>query len=152
MLLSRRYRRHVRRAALVLGCCALIAPSVASGDKVGDTPADFGKRVMFAAKIGDTPADFPQSLAIAAVSGPRSGDTPADFPGASRGSQFEPPRTIEVVRPEPTVVREVNRALPIVLSGAALLLAIGGVAIALVRTRTARRSLAHYAGGERQSS
>jgi hypothetical protein len=122
MSLSRHYRRQVRRAALALGCCVLIAPSAASAEKIGDTPADFGKPVLFAPKIGDTPADFP---------------------GASRTPQFEAPRTIQVVRPERTVVREVNEALPIVLSGAALFLALGGVGIALVRTRSARRGLAH---------
>jgi hypothetical protein len=122
MSLSRHPRRQVRLAALALGCCVLIAPSAASADKIGDTPADFGKPVLFAPKIGDTPADFP---------------------GASRTPQFEAPRTIQVVRPERTVVREVNEALPIVLSGAALFLALGGVGIALVRTRSARRGLAH---------
>jgi hypothetical protein len=143
MSLSRHHGRHVRRAALALGCCALIAPSAGSADKIGDTPADFGKPVTFAPKSGDTPADFPRSPAVTPASGPRAGDTPVDFPGASRAPQFEAPRTIQVVRPERTVVREVNEVLPIVLSGVALLLAMGGVGIALVRTRTARRSLAH---------
>ena len=143
MSLSRRYRRQVRRAALALCCCALIVPSAASADKIGDTPADFGKPVTVPAKIGDTPADFPRSLAVAPASGPRSGDTPADFPGASRAQRFEAPRTIQVVRPERTVVRDVDETLPIALSGAALLLAVGGVGIVLVRTRAARRSLAH---------
>jgi hypothetical protein len=130
MSLSRRSRRQARRAALALGCCALMAPSAASADKIGDTPADFGHPV--AGGLAATPG-----------SSPKVGDTPADFPGASRAPQFEAPRTIQVVRPERTVVREVNEALPIVLSGAALLLAMGGVGIALVRTRSARRGLAH---------
>jgi hypothetical protein len=143
MSLSRHPRRQVRRAALALGCCALIAPSAASAEKIGDTPADFGTPVLFAPKIGDTPADFARSLAVTAASGSRAGDTPADFPGASRAAQFEAPRTIQVVRPERTVVRAVDETLPIVLSGAALFLALGGVGIALVRTRSARRGLAH---------
>jgi hypothetical protein len=143
MSLSRSYRRQVRRAALALGCCALIVPSAASADKIGDTPADFGKPVTVPAKIGDTPADFPRSLAVAPASGPRAGDTPADFPGASRAQHFAAPRTIQVVRPERTVVRDVDETLPIALSGAALLLAVGGVGIVLVRTRAARRSIAH---------
>jgi hypothetical protein len=38
-------------------------------------------------------------------------------------------------------VREVDEVLPIVLSSAALLLALGGVGIALARTRVATRGL-----------
>jgi hypothetical protein len=147
MSFSRRSRRQARRAALALGCCALLAPSAASADKIGDTPADFPGSLAVARasgpSAGDTPADFPGSLAVARASGPSAGDTPADFPGASRAPQFEAPRTIQVVRPERTVVRDVDGTLPIALSGAALLLAVGGVGIALLRTRTARRSLAH---------
>jgi hypothetical protein len=151
MSFSRRSRRQARRATLALGCCALMTPSAASADKIGDTPADFGRPVARSLAVppasspraGDTPADFPGSLAVARASDPRAGDTPADFPGASRAPQFEAPRTIQVVRPERTVVRDVDGTLPIALSGAALLLAVGGVGIALVRTRTARRSLAH---------
>ena len=134
---SHRRHRHIRRVTLVLGCCALIAPSSALAQKVGDTPADFAKPATPAPKIGDTPADFAAPVVLAA----QRGDTPADFPGASRAPQFEAPRTIQVVRP--TVVRAVDETLPIALSGAALLLAMGGVGIALVRTRTARRGLAH---------
>jgi len=102
----------------------------ASADKIGDTPADFGHPVA-------------RSLAVTSASSLRAGDTPADFPGASRAPQFEAPRTIQVVRPERTVVRDVDETLPIALSGAALLLAVGGVGIVIVRTRTTRRSLAH---------
>jgi hypothetical protein len=138
MSLHRPHRRQVRNAALALGCCALIAPSAASADKIGDTPADFAELVTHAAKIGDTPADF--AAPIASV--PRGGDTPADFPGASRAPQYQAPRTIQVIRPERTVVRDVDEVLPIVLSSIALLLALGGVGIALARTGTARRRLA----------
>jgi hypothetical protein len=131
----RRHRRHIRRVALVLGCCALIAPSSASAQKIGDTPADFAKPVTAAPKIGDTPADFAAPVVLAA---PR-GDTPADFPGASRAPQYQAPATIQVVRPERTVVRDVNEVLPLVLSGAALLLALFGVGVVMTRTGTARR-------------
>jgi hypothetical protein len=135
MSLHHRHRRRVRNAALALGCCALIAPSAASADKIGDTPGDFGKPATPTLKIGDTPADFAAPLA----SVPRGGDTPADFPGASRAPQYQAPRTIQVIRPERTVVRDVDEVLPIVLSSAALLLALGGVGIALARTGTARQ-------------
>jgi hypothetical protein len=120
------HRRRIRRAAVALAACALVAPSAAS-----------------AQKIGDTPADFPRSLTAAT----KTGDTPVDFPGASRAPQYDAPRTISVVRPERTVVRDVDQALPIVLSSAALLVALGGVGIALARTGSRRRRLAettHY--------
>ena len=131
----RRHRRHIRRVALVLGCCALIAPSSAFAQKIGDTPADFAKPVTPAPKIGDTPADFAAPVVLAA---PR-GDTPVDFPGASRAPEYQPPATIQVVHPERTVVRDVDRVLPLVLSGAALLLALFGVGVVMIRTRSTRR-------------
>jgi len=63
----------------------------------------------------------------------RAGDNPADHPGMSRAPQYEGPTTIEVVRPERTIVRDVNEALPIALSGAALLLALAALAGMLIR-------------------
>jgi hypothetical protein len=131
----RRHHRHIRRVALVLGCCALIAPSSAFAQKIGDTPADFAKPVTPAPKIGDTPADFAAPVVLAA---PR-GDTPVDFPGASRAPQYESPATIQVVHPERTVVRDVDEVLPLVLSGAALLLALLGMGVVMTRTRSTRR-------------
>ena len=74
----------------------------------------------------------------AASAAPKVGDTPADFPGAS-GAPDVPPTTIEVVRPERTVVRDVDEALPIALSGAALLIVLMGAAFVLVRVRVERR-------------
>ena len=42
--------------------------------------------------------------------------------------------TIEVVRPERTIVRDVDETLPLILSGSALLLALVGGGLTLVRT------------------
>jgi hypothetical protein len=131
-------RRRIRHAALALAACALVVPSAASAQKIGDTPADFASIAVPTAKIGDTPADFPKSLAPTTT----TGDTPVDFPGASRAPDYDAPRTISVVRPERTVVRDVDQSLPIALSSAALLLALGGVAIAVARTGRRRRELA----------
>jgi hypothetical protein len=129
-----RHRRRIRRAALSLAACALVAPTAVAladppGASVGIAPAP---------KIGDTPADFPESLAPTTT----IGDTPVDFPGATRAPRYDAPRTISVVRPERTVVRDVDQALPIALSSAALLLALGGVGITLVRTGRRRGELA----------
>jgi hypothetical protein len=144
------HRRHLRRAALSMACCALAAPSLASAAQGGDTPADFGRPVAFATataasprsvavdpKVGDTPADFPRPVIL----GPSGGDTPVDFPGASRAARFDAPHTISIVRPERTVVRDVDEALPIVVSSAALLLALCGLGLALIRAGVLRRGL-----------
>jgi hypothetical protein len=68
----------------------------------------------------------------------RGGDMPVDHPGASR-SPTAVPTTIEVVRPERTIVRDVEEALPLILSSTALLLVLAGAGVALVRTRMAPR-------------
>jgi hypothetical protein len=52
----------------------------------------------------------------------------------SGGVQAEP-TTVEVVRPERTIVREVNGALPIALSATALLLVLAMLGVTLARTR-----------------
>jgi hypothetical protein len=48
--------------------------------------------------------------------------------------------TIEVVRPERTIVRDVDEALPIALSGAALLLVLATLGGALIRGRLVPRA------------
>jgi hypothetical protein len=53
------------------------------------------------------PGDFAQPVAPA----PTAGDTPADHPGMSRAPKYDPPATIQVVRPERTIVRSLCRHL-----------------------------------------
>jgi hypothetical protein len=95
------------------------------------TPSDSTKP---ASRIGDTPAEFAQTVAQA----PKAGDTKFDSPGASRAPQYEPTRTITVVRPERTVVRDTDPVVPIALSAAALLAALGLAGTALIRVRSLR--------------
>ncbi len=57
-----------------------------------------------------------------------------DHPGASRAPS-PAPITIDVVRPERTIVRDVDEVLPLILSSTALLLVLAGFGIVLVRTR-----------------
>jgi hypothetical protein len=64
----------------------------------------------------------------------RGGDTPVDHPGASRAPSATP-TTIEIVRPERTIVRDVDEALPLILSSTALLLVLAGLGMTLIRTR-----------------
>ena len=97
----------------------------------GPTPSDFTKP---AARVGDTPAEFGQPVAPA----PKVGDTKSDSPGASRAPQYDAPPTIQVVRPERTIVRDTDPVLPIALSGAALLVALGLAGTALIRVRSLR--------------
>ena len=111
--------RRVRTAALAVAACAALAtPALA------EPGSDYPQPSLV--KIGDTPADFAQPVAAA----PR-GDTPADYPGASRAVEYEPSTTIEVVRPERTIVRDVDEVLPLVFSSAALLIVLGGGAFVL---------------------
>ena len=84
--------------------------------------------------VGDTPAEFGQPVAPA----PKIGDTKSDSPGASRAPLYDEPRTITVVRPERTIVRDTGSLLPIALSGAALLVALGLAGTALIRVRSLR--------------
>jgi len=44
-----------------------------------------------------------------------------------------------VVRPERTIVRHVDEALPLILSGTALLLVLAGIGFTLIRTRMVPR-------------
>jgi hypothetical protein len=83
------------------------------------------KSIAGSAKSTFPPADF------------RGGDTPADYPGASRAQPT--PTTIEVVRPERTIVRDVDQALPIALAGSALALVLVMLGITLARTRLVPR-------------
>jgi hypothetical protein len=85
-------------------------------------------------KIGDTPAEFGHVTAIA----PAVGDTKFDSPGATRAPHYEAPRTLQVLRPERTIVRDADPVLPIVLSGAALVVALGLAGTALIRVRSLR--------------
>jgi len=87
-----------------------------------------------AASAREDPGSSPSAHDAAA----KVGDTPADFPGATGAPDVAPP-TIQVVRPERTVVRDVNEVLPIALSGAALLIVLMGAAFVLVRVRVERR-------------
>ena len=82
--------------------------------------------------MGDTPPYFPRVRGHAAATpAPVVGDTPADYPGVS--GRYT---TVEVVRPERTIVRDVDEVLPVTLAALALLIALGGAAYVLVRMRS----------------
>jgi hypothetical protein len=126
MKFRRRVIRRLRPALIALVAMAAIAPAGAHADALQS-------------KIGDTPADFPGMTAPASAP-VKVGDTPADFPGASRAPKYDGPSTVAIVRPERTTVRDVDQALPIVLAGLALLIAVAGTGYVLVRMRTMARA------------
>ena len=128
-------------AALVAGSC-LIVPASASAVAL---PATFRTDAAQPVSQSSVPSTDRSDAAQAGSSvdyafppaGFRGGDSPVDHPGASRA--LATPTTIEVVRPARTVVREVDDALPLILSSAALLLALAGAGFAVMRTRVAPR-------------
>ena len=85
--------------------------------------------------MGDTPAEFGKTRAVVVPAAAKVGDTPRDFPGASRAPEYNPPTTIAVVRPERTIVRDTDPALPIILGGLALLVALGTAGAAVHHSR-----------------
>jgi glycoprotein J len=117
MKTRRRVSRRLRAVALGLAAIAALAPATALALPGHDAPG--------------------------AAASTKIGDTPATFPGASRAAEYEAPTTLQVVRPERTIVRDADRELPIILAGLALAIALGGAGYVLVRTRTLQRRLTH---------
>jgi hypothetical protein len=119
-------------AVIATSCIAMPASAYASDYS---PPATFksdaaqsdgdAKTIAGSAKSTFPPADF------------RGGDTPADYAGASRAQPA--PTTVEVVRPERTIIRNVDAALPIVLSTTALVLVLAMFGVTLARTRLVPR-------------
>jgi hypothetical protein len=66
---------------------------------------------------------------------PIVGDDIMSHPGMPGMPEYDPPTTIEVVRPERTIVRDADQALPLILSSTALLLVLTGLGVNLVRAR-----------------
>jgi len=74
-----------------------------------------------------------------APSRPIVGDDIMSHPGMPEFPNYDPPTTIEVIRPERTIVRDVDQALPLILSSTALLLVLTGLGVTLVRARMVPR-------------
>jgi hypothetical protein len=129
--------RPSRRATAIVAalCVALSSVASAHARPATEDAADMGRSVasrgMYESaqsKIGDTPADFGKTVSVPL---PKIGDTPADF-----GKPVSLPQTVEIVKPERTIIRDTDPALPIVLSGLALLVALAGGAQVLANRRT----------------
>jgi hypothetical protein len=148
----RRVYRRLRAAALGLAAGALlVAPAAFALPTTSATGHAYDKKIATlspselsaswgenpdGSKIGDTPADYPGTGAMAET--PKVGDTPADFPG-TQGSPDVLVAPIAV--PGHTIVREANDVLPLILAGAALLIALATAAFTLRGVLTARRTV-----------
>jgi hypothetical protein len=119
-----RNRRTGRRLVALALAATLAVPAAASATPTGDTKYDSPGASGF--RTGDTPAEIFQPRVV-------QGDTKFDAPGAARAPRYEAP-PIQVVRPETTIVRDVNDELPIALAAGALVLALAGAAVAVQRT------------------
>ena len=98
-----------------------------AGAQVEYPPSDF--------KGGDRAQSGGRSMSSADVSSPVAGDDIMSHPGMPGFPDYDPPATIQVVRPERTIVRDVDEVLPLVLSSTALLLVLTGFGVTLVRAR-----------------
>ena len=106
--------RFVKTIVIALAACSSALPTAASADSSPATSTSDAARPGTAAEAYSIQ---PQTGSRVAV--PR--DTPT---------------TIEVVRPQRTIVRDVDEALPLILSATALLLVLAGIGFTLIRTRT----------------
>jgi hypothetical protein len=130
-------RRRIRSRAYAASVLAALAAAIAGPTAALAVPADtqYPRPVPqtrhltpsdFANKVGDTPAEFGRSVAPAA----KRGDTPPYSRGATRA--------VTVVRPERTIVREADSLLPLIVASLALLVALGVAGTALVHQRSVR--------------
>jgi hypothetical protein len=124
--------RRLRRLAIGLVAIGALVPASAGASQ----SANEGAYLRPIASLSQNEYGAAYSAALNAAT--KVGDTPADFPGASRNPGVGAP-TVEVVRPERTIVRDANQALPIALSSAALLIALMGAGFVLVRVGLPRR-------------
>jgi hypothetical protein len=134
-----------RTAAAVAAAICIAIPAAAQADAAARTDAAQLPR----AKSGSVGTALAQERYYSSYTTPdtakstfpsadyRGGDNPADHPGMSRAQPA--PTTVEVVRPERTIVRDVNQVLPIALASTALLLVLAMLAGTLVRSRLALR-------------
>jgi hypothetical protein len=122
-----------RVVATIVAASCMAVPASAAADSPPPT---------FRSDAAQSGGDRSQSEVIAKSTRPHGGDgdAPYDHPGMSRASQYDAPTTIEVVRPERTIVRDVDEALPLIMSSTALLLVLAGFGIPLVRTRIVART------------
>jgi hypothetical protein len=134
----------LRVPLIALAATAALAPATAIARPADPVTAKWQSYQQEIAKL--SPAKLAAALGtnVHAADAPAAkiGDTPADFPNASRAPEYNGPSTIEVVRRERTIVRDVDEVLPIILASLALLIALGGTGYTLIRSRAGARAVA----------
>ena len=121
-------RLSIRRLTIVIAAATCLAvPAAAQADYT--LPDTF--RTDTAQSGGDAGNRAPHDVIV--------GDDIMSHPGMPGMPKYDPPTRIEVVRPERTIVRDVDESLPLILSSAALLLALAGAGVAVMRTRMTPR-------------
>ena len=107
--------RFIKTIVMALAACSITLPAAASP--------------------GSPPATRTSNAA------PSSADPKAYSIQPQTGSKVpvpdDEPTIIEVVRPERTIVRDVDEALPLIMSGTALVLVLASIGMTLIRTRVA---------------
>jgi hypothetical protein len=123
----------VRRAvAAIVAAACLAIPAAALADDPAQTARDRERVAKWERQQAQKESTWPPTDF-------RGGDNPVDHPGMSRAPEYDAPTTIEVVRPERTIVRDVDEALPLILSGTALALVLASLGFALIRMRPVPR-------------
>jgi hypothetical protein len=139
--------RHVVATIVAASCVGVHATSPASASMMEPALKSSSVHSVGARTLPqDFKTDAAQSGADAAKSGRDVGHSytlPPIFASdaaQSGGDIATAPTTVEVVRPERTIVRDVDEALPIILSGTALALALAGLAMTLIYVRMLPRA------------
>ena len=142
-----RYSYTRRTLVTIVAASCIAVPVSASASAPDGLPATYRTDAAQSASLASTDrtdaaqsgstALLPSTPSLAQSTFPaadfRGGDKPVDHPGATRAPSSAP-TTIEIVRPVRTIVRDVDEALPLILSSAALLLVLAGLGITLVRS------------------
>ena len=134
----RRMIRRLRRLVLGLTAIALLVPAGATAVPTDNSgPQTREDQAYIHGVTSLTPEEIAAAYGTAVDPQSKAGDTPADFPGASRAPDYQAPSTTQVVRPERTIVHQASNAVPVALSGLALLIATALTGFVVVRTRGA---------------
>jgi hypothetical protein len=129
-----------RAVATIVATSCLAIPASASAMPISP-PVTTKSGAAQSGSAGSLPATYRSDAAQSGVTttAPATGSEAVHWGGSLATAAVPAPATIEVVRPERTVVRDVDEMLPLILSSTALLLVLAGFGIVLVRTRMVPR-------------
>jgi hypothetical protein len=140
--------RRVVVSVVVASCLAVPASAAADGlpssfrtdaaQSGGDAGNGAGAQLEYPPsdfKGGDRAQSGRTDESSAVAQSPVAGDDIMSHPGMPGFPEYDPPATIQVVRPERTIVRDVDEVLPLILSSTALLLVLTGFGVIVVRAR-----------------